>query len=484
MEQKPLPSSVKPASIGKATLSFFLDLAFTVATMFLLYYAVMSPAILNNNDYYPAMAEQDAFAMDSGLVEKNDRGFYAIRYEDKEGDYAYAKYLDLMWNFFGKIVPESNGRYTVNVNVKSSITGNQIPAYEGTASLENQEYGKWVYRHYFGYVENDENSLFAPSVDNDYCSKPRVADAFADVEKYHARLLNSLYAFDVTQGHYIDTVSLLDGQPNFAAIASRINLARYAALGPALAIPPIIFFFILPVCLPSGKTLGKLICGSAVIGSDGYSAPKFAIVFRQAIITFIWLLLALPWQVVGWPLFMLLMLIGYMSHVLSKKSQSLHDKITRTLSIDSRKSVWFASPEVEEQFMAAHPNSPIAKEHQAEIEEHSTGRAITSAMIEAEERILDLSTINKRREEARRMTSFDEFERNSDAEFAKREQLAAALSGDIEPSDPKAEEQAMKDAAMLEGLSEEEAKALMEAEDVPEAEPEDDPDGFTDEGKK
>ena len=108
--------------------------------------------------------------------------------------------------------------------------------------------------------------------------------------------------------------------------------------------------------------------------------------------------------------------------------------------------------------------------------------ATTSAMIEAEEKILDLSTINKRREEARRMTSFDEFEKKSDEEFAKREEEAAARQQEEDDSaevvDPEAEEQALKDLAKLEGYTEEDVAAMNDGADEDE-----DPDAFVDEEK-
>ena len=480
---KKLPARITPSSIGKSTLSFLLDFVFCVGSMFILFYAVMTPAIINNNDFYPAMRAQRAYIEGTELLDKKDEDNYAYKvFEDKEGDWAYAHYIDVVWNFFTVVLP-ANADYTVNVTITSSLTGSDIPAFDGAAKVENVDYMKWLHRYYFGYVPEDENVLFAPSVPGDFSSKPAPTGQFTDVSKYHSRLLNAMYNAETSAGHYPDVISMLNAQPKLAEYGQRINLARYAGMGPAIGIPPIIFFFILPLCIPNGKTLGKLICGVAVIGADGYSAPKGSILIRQAIITLIWMLLALPWQVVGWPLYILLMLIGYMSHVMSKKSQAFHDKLTHTLSVDSRKSVWFATPELEAEFVETHPTSPIAKQVAEENDQATAEEAVTSAMIEAQERILDLSTINKRREEARNMTSFNEFERQSDADFAAREEEAAKRAAQEEPVDPEAEKAAMRDAALMEGLSEEEAAALMEAEDVPEEEEDVDPDGFTDEGK-
>lgn len=489
MAKKPfkLPPGVKLVGLGKATLSFLLDLAFTAIVMVVLYYSIGIPVILNNSDYSQKSQQVNDTYRNSGLVYENNGNFKLYADTDTAAttpeNYAYKKYLYVVWNYFTVVIP-GNEDLTVDFEfTDSSVT---YAAFKGEVSASNPIYGKWIYTTFLGYNDTAEENNFYPSVENDFTSAPTGND-----EKHFllATMMNDVSTY---KGLYPTVVSHLQNQPNLLAWQTRMRLDVYLATVPTFVAPPIIFFFILPLCLPHGKTLGKLILGEAVVGVDGYGARKIQIVIRQFIITFSWLMLALPWQVVSWPLFMLLMLLGYMSKVLSKKSQAFHDMIAGTIPIDSRKSVWFATPEEEQEFVESHPSSPISKTYRAEEREAEDRR--TSARIEAEEQILDLSTIDKRRAEARSMTSFDEFEKKSDAEFAAREEaLKEKEAAEEEPVDEEAEKAAFKDLAALEGLSEEEAAALAEGDfedEAPKEEPKketpeepEDPDGFTDGAK-
>ena len=492
-EAKPLPKRIVPSTIGKSTLSFLLDFAFTIALMFILYYSVGVPAILNNNDYYPAIAEETSYVESSRILNVTGEGAFAyFQYSDDEStkpeDYAYKKYLDRIWDYFMVAIP-ANPNIEINNTVTSTIDSTEIPGYTGVADPSSQDYGRWVYAHYLGYVEGADNNSFVPSEEGNYTSAP----VSLKEDKYHNALRAELFDDGTSpyKGHYVDAVAHLSTQSAISVYARRINSARYASTVPSFAIAPLIFFFILPLCLPGGKTLGKLICGMAVIDYDGYSARKFQIILRQAIITLMWMILALPWYVVSLPLFTLLMLLDYMVHVMSKKHQSLHDMAAGTVAIDAKKSIWFTSEEQEKSFIEEHPMSPISRALNNDKEPDAVSVA-TSAMIEAEEKILDLSTINKRREEARKMTSFDEFEKKSDAEFAKREEELKTredvASAEEEPVDEEAQAQALKDMAMLEGLTEEEAALMQEGAEPEEAQAEkendEDLDGFVDEKEK
>ncbi|MCR5348483.1 MAG: RDD family protein [Bacilli bacterium] len=479
-EEAKVPSRITPVGIGKATLTFLIDFFIAAALAGILYLTIGQNVILAHNDYYPALAAEEAFVLDTGLAQKTESGGYTLYvFKDEGTDYAYKKYVEKVWNYFTVVLPGSDA-YVTTFEMKNSSDGTSIPAFNGLVSKENNEYLQWVYRYFFGYVEGSADNVYGPSEPGNLASIPAPQGIYKEESVYYAKLSNDMYDTERSRGHYIDAVEQLNSQPMFSAIGDRISLSRYAAMAPAFGIPAIVFFFIVPLCIPNGKTLGKLFLGEAVIGFDGYTAPKISIVLRQGIITTIFLLLALPWQVVCWPLFALLSLILYMSRVLSKRSQPLHDRLARTVAIEAKKSIWFASKEQEETFLTEHPMSPYAKQVRAAEAEASMETAVSSAIIEAQESILDLSTINKRREEARRMTSFDEFERQSDAEFAAREEEAKQRQEQgKEPIDPKQEEQDMRDAALLEGLTPEEAAELAEKEDV--EDPDDgDPDAFTD----
>ena len=458
--KKRIPSNLKPASIGKATLSFLLDLAFTAGLMVLLYYTA-GVGIAKASGYDAIETAEKQMIARTHLVDSQSRYYdYSDTSETKPEDYAYKKYIDLVWDYFTITVP-NDGEFSAAITVTSTIdTSVVLPAYRDAHPVMNQEYGKFLYVNYFGYVEGSTDNYFVPSIANDFTSKPK---AGKNEVEYHNALLASMYTKASYSGHYANACRHLANQPAMAKYESRLRNITYISTIPTFTAPAIIFFFIIPIIIPNGRTLGKLICKTAVVGFDGYTARKPFIVIRQFIITMMWLILALPWTLVGVPLTIFLMLLTYMSHVMSKTSRSFVDLIAGTISVDARASVWFASEEELNGFVKDHPTSPISKAILAQRREAAptTASVVTSAMIAAEEQILDSSTINRRREEARRMTSFDEFERESDADFAAREAEANGQQPAQQPEpEPEVDEAALGDLAAMEGLTPEEAAAL------------------------
>ena len=96
---------------------------------------------------------------------------------------------------------------------------------------------------------------------------------------------------------------------------------------------------------------------------------------------------------------------------MSKRKTGLEDMVAKSLVIDSKNSRYFKTAEDKENYFMRHPEmAPVIVP--VDMEENER--------IKRENAILDLSTLNKHREEARNMTSFDEFERMKDEEEKKR----------------------------------------------------------------
>ncbi len=475
-----LPSNIKPAPLGKSTLSFFIDFGLAAIVAVVLYFTIGRLVIAPAAGGDTLEKEQIAFIDRAGLVAPGGQEIlkYSDTAETAPADYAYKKYVDVMWHYF-TVSCISDSEMTPNVAVESTASDDTLtlPGYEGEKALTT-EYGKWIYKNYFGYVDGATTNAFVPSEDGNFLSKPK---AGKDETSFHIDLAERLHNVNKQTGHYIDAVKHLTRQPAYEAMYNKGNMIIYLATLPAATFPAITFFFAIPMILRDGKTLGKLICGLAVVGTDGFAVRRPLIAIRQFPIVAMMLLLAMPWYAITVPVFFLVMLLSYMFHVMSKKGQSLHDKIPSTIVVNAKTSMWFASAEERDAFVAEHPTSPVSKAILAEQEAAtvSSTAALTSAMIEAQEQILDLSTINRRREEARTMTSFDEYERQSDAEFAAREAEAAGVGGEI--SEPTQEEvdAALADVAAMEGLTPEEAEALSHEGEEPV-----DDDAFVDEGTK
>ena len=79
----------------------------------------------------------------------------------------------------------------------------------------------------------------------------------------------------------------------------------------------------------------------------------------------------------------------------------------KTAVVSRKDSIYFENQEDKEEYLLEH-----AHDNEEEKEEN--------ARLAAEDAILDLSTLNKRREEAKNITSFDEFEKQKDQEAAER----------------------------------------------------------------
>ncbi len=470
----PLPKNVVTAGLGRRTLSVLLDAVFFTLLTLGLYYTVGNLAILQNNSYFPTLDAQKAYVEASGLLtESAQRGSFLYNAhtdaEDAEtsGKYAYKEYVADVWNFFMDFVPAHASDYTVNLTVSLTTPVSTLQGYADTPSATSQAYGKWVYVNFFGYSEEAENNYFVPSVEGDLTSAPVAAK---DEKQYHAVLLQSMFDSSAIKGHYVDACNLLGSQPKISEFKNAINLASWAARLPGLLGAALILFMIVPIFVPSGRTLGKLICGVGIIGKDGYTAPKINIFLRQFVITVIWSLLALPWTVIAVPLFFLFVVLEYVFIVMTPYHVGLHDMLAGTVAVDIKKTTWFSSKEDEDDFIASHPQSPLAKKRREEEEKQSPAYLAAQARFEAEESILDLSTINKRREEAGAMTSFDEFEKQSDAKFEQKKQ---------EEEEKEERDLTVDELAEMEGISKEEAEAMLLEQDA-EEEAEDDSDGFTD----
>lgn len=100
--------------------------------------------------------------------------------------------------------------------------------------------------------------------------------------------------------------------------------------------------------------------------------------------------------------------------------------------LDGKNSIYFKNIEERENYYEEHPE-------ECESEEKKEIDYALEAAIKDQERVLNLETIAKSREEARSITSFDEFEAKKEKEIealkAKNEQNAVNLTKDDTPSE-------------------------------------------------
>jgi hypothetical protein len=182
----------------------------------------------------------------------------------------------------------------------------------------------------------------------------------------------------------------------------------------------ILVFLLIPLCFKNGQTLGKFAMGLVVVTQDGYSIKWWQRLVRPLLMTFIGGILVIsPSTLINFAVWALAMLVDYIVMAASKNGDNiaLHDKIAHTVVVISKTSVWFASPEAEEDYYSTH-----------KVVDMDGGESLLSPeeteRIEKENSILDMSTINKHRDEAKNMTSFDDFEKKSLGGEKKPEEIA------------------------------------------------------------
>lgn len=433
MEKKKLGKNIVPAGAGKSTLGFLIDFVLTGIMMVILYYAAGQPiqrglGMERKNQQVNEMYEA------SFIIGKTDNAYQLKFYTtgtEKDG-YGYVKYGEDIWNYYTVFVTGPDGAFLT----KDEFTGDRS---------NPVDVGKWVYKKIYAITEEQpstKNFQVPKNEANEYlwASKP-VLSAEADsalkgenmdwAKDSCAKDLRKFYCDaetrdDVTndsKGAMFDALNHFVAQPKYLALNQEIVNIRYYSLLPSFGLAPLIFFMIIPMFVPNGKTIGKLLAGTAVIGCNGYKARKINIFLHYFVLFALFELLLLPITVVAVMILMFGLLIDYMALILSKKSsQSLHDRIARTIVVNAKQSIWFVDAEAEEEYIRSHPNSNIAKiksdERSDEPAKTADGRILYgSTAYKYDDAVLDASKIGAARREAENLTNFDEYEKAKSLEM-------------------------------------------------------------------
>lgn len=109
----------------------------------------------------------------------------------------------------------------------------------------------------------------------------------------------------------------------------------------AILIVAVLAYFVMPLILKNGKTVGKLVMGIALVNKLGYniSIPQLVMRFFFPLVVVIGLL------IVGGSTFAigmgLFVLVSYTMVIFTKEHKAIHDYLAGTIAIDSKRSVWF-----------------------------------------------------------------------------------------------------------------------------------------------
>lgn len=341
------------------------------------------------------------------------------------GEYGYEAYLDIVWKYYTGFLASDDERVTHMKDDSGSDFSSQqyceyfnrsiigLPIVEDPSDLTSNRIGN---AKYFQYALNEEGTAIdvhgKPILQDAYVAK--IADEETKEETLEELLSYFLYSDSSSSvsGLYYDAAMDLQGERDGSVQTYFIE--QYAIINTAAMIVTftcflpfqIIFFLIIPLCLPEGKTLGKLIFRLAVVRSDALRIRPLERIFRPLIVSSLGVLLFALGTTLGIMVYTLLAVVDFCALSFSRSHQALHDRICRTLVVDAKESVWFEDELAKEEYLRSQGfEGMVSFEEKAAL-----------AKLAAEDNVLDLSNINRNREEAAKMTSFDEFEKKKEAE--------------------------------------------------------------------
>lgn len=408
-------------SYGKSIMGYIVDCAFVLVFTLICFFSFASPI-------YVAMGGQQAFTqgssflIDSGLVYEGDSGFmtYATVEADSKDDsgehtYGYKTLEDKVWNYYTGFIASDD---------RTSFDDVEEKTFANMAA--------WTLKNVYGLSEEkNDNSFYVPQVIGgvyNYASKPVLKDEIkAKVALSDATTLEDLLAFysasDGT-GAYIDAYSHLMSQPYFTDVQNKLDEIQYVAYAPFGGFAVLVFFLLIPLLNKDGKTLGKMIIGTAVIDKRRKHPKKWQILVHYGVIVCWWAFLLLVHSYI-WAIFAIfLSIMDYLVRIINKNGQSLHDIMAQTVVIDARHTDWeHTDYQGGEEVLSA---AEERKNKKQTWEEKYANKASYEKKEEADEDygLLNMETVEKKRKAKDSISSFDEFEKetgNKNGEKEKKE---------------------------------------------------------------
>jgi hypothetical protein len=156
---------------------------------------------------------------------------------------------------------------------------------------------------------------------------------------------------DLTGG----TSSQTSIQTYYSDRSTRVNYDIWVSVFVPFSVFQLIFFFVIPLCLKNGETLGKLTLSLGTCKIDGFKITLKEKIIRQFLTTALGMLVILPWTYIGIMAYVLIALVDYMVLVMSKTHQSLHDRLAKTECYDKKASLVFIDEADMAEYASTHP---------------------------------------------------------------------------------------------------------------------------------
>jgi uncharacterized RDD family membrane protein YckC len=384
--------NIKPASYNKRIFSYLVDCLCVIIPTLILFFAITNNfmfAALGGNEAYSNLY---AYEVDSGLYNAtydsdgkiNGTTYlsYTASSSESQKQNGYDAYFDKVFTYYKVFLPNDK---------RNNVTGSDGTVYSATdfvkyfdinilhlpdpstisdVSDESQiqqivSTDTGLSAAYFKYaVSNGQiDFLSRPVLTAYYQNLVNNSDttALASLNTYFYGATTSSYSGvyydslqDVTGGK---TSNYLVFQTYAYNLSYRISVDRWLCYVSVYVPLVLIFFFILPLTLKDGQTIGKKIFKLAVLGKSGYSATPFEKFAHCFWLFFLGMFPMWPNLLLGVLTYGMIAMIDYLVLTASKDRRCLHDKMSGTQVVDAVESKWFASLAAEKHYYAVHPEA-------------------------------------------------------------------------------------------------------------------------------
>lgn len=205
--------------------------------------------------------------------------------------------------------------------------------------------------------EPDSNNLFFTYALND--------EGKIDLEKkpvVHAHLLKSdgtlsdenaaklkdfFFKTDSSEmaGIYYTAAYELAQTPYFADLNQELTRINWLGFVMMYAPVAIIIYYVIPVLVPNGKSIGKLIAKTSVAGVGGVKLKPLQRFLRPLAMTVISMAMIIPNNLIGIMVFAALCALDYAASLIKKTDQVGHDLLFKTIVVDDNGLELFATKE-------------------------------------------------------------------------------------------------------------------------------------------
>ena len=439
-----------PAPISKRAFAFIVDfvLAFIIGTLLNSFVTgtYMFDALNGNKlqqEYYSFAKDSglcNAVSDDSGKIqtislfgyaengkENSSLGFVAT----PNGELGYEAYFDKVWNYYTVFYPTDTRmihpeNYTYSADALDSykeFTYTKIFLLPEIETVQGKKdailYSNDGSQPYFQYAVQEDGTpdlakkpILRKEIQDKVDAKD--PDTLKNLRNYFLSISEKNGSLSVNGGIYYEAALHMEGQngSNQTYFTEHFHDVQMISWECSLtAVMPIyfIFFYLIPVCDKKGRTLGKFIFRLATVKEDAIYMGPLQRCLRPLFMFVLVSLTLIPNSGASMMAFGAACLIDFGFCAFSKTGKgTIHDRLFKTTVVSLKGSQVFSNYEDKEIYLAKHQ----PKEDETVNEE----------MLK-EDSILDLSTINARRDEARKITSFDEFEKMKDEEHAKKEAM-------------------------------------------------------------